>query len=179
MQLLDSLGHIFSSVIIFINDNELILSIKRGVKMSKENELKPYLMIRPNERGIIYSFRVDGNGEIRNVTLFPIIGKEHTTYDKTGNPTILKMEKRQRVFKPLPKRFRQYALEGIEEEHFDEITEFLNNDSEPESRTVDSGLVKKLDIANPVVRDAFCEGMTAEKLFMHYRLKKHQGYSHP
>ncbi len=138
-----------------------------------------YLMRKNEERCYLrYLFTVDGAEKIVSVELIPTIGLEHRVYERCEEGDSLKYWTKTHIIKPiLPQRkgedFRAY-IERIgtkekpkEGELFQDYLKRMDRNNWRESEPT---LVDRLGVNDPIVRDAFNEGTTAEDLFISYKL---------
>lgn len=134
---------------------------------------KSYLMRKSEERCYQrYLFTVDSLGRVSRVELIPNIG-EHSVYER-GNKE-LKEWNRTHVVEPAPK------FSGTPEERDRKLMNFLASDENRERghwKTSEPILMDRLSVKDPIVRDAFGEGVNADQLFMNYRLVLDSGRSY-
>lgn len=131
-------------------------------------EKKSYLMRKDEERCYLrYLFEVDSTEGITRVELIPTIGNEHLVYERADNERRLKTFNKIYIIEPLPE------FQGSEEEKERKLFEYSRSEENKERshwKESKPTLVDRLEVSDPIVRDAFNVGVTASRLFMHYRL---------
>lgn len=157
------------------------------------NDLETYLMREPGERCYMrYAVEVNKEGEIVKLTLLPNIGtrrayeriesnsRELYTYTVRNNPEYIPpgcvpVRELLEFIKNEPSEENKLRGQARYEAREEEIRKQQELNPQPECLYSEKTLVDKLRVSSPIVRDAFCQGMTAEKLFAEYKLQPDSG----
>jgi len=135
---------------------------------------KSYQMRKDEERCYLrYLFDVDDAERITRVELIPTIGTEHPVYEKVDDRRHLKTWNKIHVIEPLP----QFKGAGEKEKERKLLEYFGSEENKKRSHWEESkpSLVDRLGVSDPIIRDAFNDGITASQLFMHYKLVSDSG----